>query len=138
MGVTTASHPLVGEVVDGRYRVLRHLADGGMATVLLATDTRLDREVALKVMRPDLAADQTFVATHQPDILCLQETKVIDEKFPVELLRAAVVQRSNVLIVGGTSSGKTTLARDLSSGGRSCCAAAGEAVRSAFAITGGL
>lgn len=60
--MTTASHPLVGEVVDGRYRVLRHLADGGMATVLLATDTRLDREVALKVMRPDLAADQTFVS----------------------------------------------------------------------------
>ncbi len=60
--MTTASHPLVGELVDGRYRVLRHLADGGMATVLLATDTRLDREVALKVMRPDLAADQTFVS----------------------------------------------------------------------------
>lgn len=61
--MTTAStHPLVGELVDGRYRVLRHLADGGMATVLLATDTRLDRDVALKVMRPDLAADETFVS----------------------------------------------------------------------------
>ncbi|WP_338752003.1 Stk1 family PASTA domain-containing Ser/Thr kinase [Janibacter alittae] len=60
--MTTASHPLVGELVDGRYRVLRHIADGGMATVLLATDTRLDRDVALKVMRPDLAADQTFVS----------------------------------------------------------------------------
>lgn len=57
-----STHPLVGDVVDGRYRVLRHLADGGMATVLLATDTRLDREVALKVMRPDLAADETFVS----------------------------------------------------------------------------
>lgn len=62
LGVTTASHPLVGELVDGRYRVLRHLADGGMATVLLATDTRLDRDIALKVMRPDLAANQTFVS----------------------------------------------------------------------------
>ncbi|WP_346006907.1 Stk1 family PASTA domain-containing Ser/Thr kinase [Janibacter terrae] len=61
--MTTASaHPLVGELVDGRYRVLRHIADGGMATVLLATDTRLDREVALKVMRRDLAADETFVS----------------------------------------------------------------------------
>ena len=61
--MTTAStHPLVGDLVDGRYRVLRHLADGGMATVLLATDTRLYREVALKVMRPDLAADETFVS----------------------------------------------------------------------------
>ena len=62
MAVTTSSHPLVGHLVDGRYRVLSHLADGGMATVLLATDTRLDREVALKVMREDLAADETFVA----------------------------------------------------------------------------
>ena len=61
--MTTAStHPLVGDLVDGRYRVLRHLADGGMAAVLLATDTRLDREVALKVMRPDLAADETFIS----------------------------------------------------------------------------
>ena len=62
MAVTTSSHPLVGHLVDGRYRVLSHLADGGMATVLLATDTRLDREVALKVMREDLAADETFVS----------------------------------------------------------------------------
>lgn len=61
--MTTAStHPLVGVLVDGRYRVLRHLADGGMATVFLATDTRLDREVALKVMRVDLAADESFVS----------------------------------------------------------------------------
>lgn len=61
--MTTASaHPLVGELVDGRYRVVRHIADGGMATVLLAIDTRLDRDVALKVMRRDLAADETFVS----------------------------------------------------------------------------
>ena len=53
---------LVGRVLDGRYRVLSHIADGGMATVYLALDTRLDREVALKVMRPGLAADETFVS----------------------------------------------------------------------------
>ena len=53
---------LVGHVLDGRYRVLSHIADGGMATVYLALDTRLDREVALKVMRPALAADETFVS----------------------------------------------------------------------------
>ncbi|MHB1472863.1 MAG: Stk1 family PASTA domain-containing Ser/Thr kinase [Dermatophilaceae bacterium] len=53
---------LVGRVLDGRYRVLSHLADGGMATVYVALDERLDREVALKVMRPDLARDETFVS----------------------------------------------------------------------------
>lgn len=53
---------LVGRVLDGRYRVLSHIADGGMATVYLALDTRLEREVALKVMRPGLASDDTFVS----------------------------------------------------------------------------
>jgi serine/threonine-protein kinase len=58
-GVTES---LVGRVLDGRYRVLSHIADGGMATVYLALDTRLEREVALKVMRPGLASDETFVS----------------------------------------------------------------------------
>jgi len=49
-------------VLDGRYHVLSHLADGGMATVYVALDQRLDREVALKVMRADLAKDETFVS----------------------------------------------------------------------------
>ena len=49
-------------MLDGRYRVLSHLADGGMATVYVALDQRLDRKVALKVMRPDLANDESFVS----------------------------------------------------------------------------
>jgi eukaryotic-like serine/threonine-protein kinase len=53
---------LVGHVLDGRYRVLSHIADGGMASVYVALDTRLEREVALKVMRPGLAMDETFVS----------------------------------------------------------------------------
>jgi len=53
--------PVVGRVLDGRYRVLEHIADGGMASVYLALDERLDREVAVKVMRRDLVADETFV-----------------------------------------------------------------------------
>ncbi len=52
---------LVDRVVDGRYRVLHHLADGGMASVYVALDDRLDRRVALKVMRADLARDAAFV-----------------------------------------------------------------------------
>lgn len=52
---------LVGRTVDGRYTVLTHIADGGMGSVYAALDTRLDRQVALKVMRPDLARDPDFV-----------------------------------------------------------------------------
>jgi beta-lactam-binding protein with PASTA domain/predicted Ser/Thr protein kinase len=54
--------PLVGRLLDGRYRLERQLARGGMATVYTATDTRLDRVVAVKVMRPALAEDPDFVA----------------------------------------------------------------------------
>lgn len=59
---TPPQDSLVGETLDGRYVVRGHLAKGGMATVYIATDTRLDREVALKVMRSDLAEDDEFVA----------------------------------------------------------------------------
>jgi len=40
----------------GRYRVLREIGQGGMATVYLAHDVKHDRQVALKVLRPELAA----------------------------------------------------------------------------------
>ena len=52
---------LTGRMLDRRYHVRSRIAHGGMATVYLATDTRLDREVALKVMHADLARDADFV-----------------------------------------------------------------------------
>ena len=52
---------LVGRLLDGRYAVTARIAHGGMATVYQATDTRLDREVALKVMHAELARDEEFV-----------------------------------------------------------------------------
>ena len=56
---------LVGQTLDQRYEVTSLLARGGMATVYLATDLRLDRVVALKVMHPHLANDPGFVARFQ-------------------------------------------------------------------------
>ena len=57
----TLAGSLVGRMLDGRYRVESRIARGGMATVYVATDTRLDRTVALKIMHKELAADAEFV-----------------------------------------------------------------------------
>ncbi len=57
----SVSDASVGRLLDGRYRVEASLARGGMATVYRAVDTRLERVVALKVMHPELAADNDFV-----------------------------------------------------------------------------
>jgi eukaryotic-like serine/threonine-protein kinase len=51
-----------GMLLDGRYQLGPALARGGMSTVYRATDTRLDRPVAVKVMDPRLAADPAFRA----------------------------------------------------------------------------
>lgn len=62
--MTTMSNtdPLLGHVLDGRYEILRKLARGGMATVYLATDRRLTRTVAVKVMHDNLGSDQDFAS----------------------------------------------------------------------------
>jgi beta-lactam-binding protein with PASTA domain len=57
----TLADPLAGRLLDGRYAVTARIAHGGMATVYRAMDTRLDREIALKVMHAELARDDDFV-----------------------------------------------------------------------------
>ena len=61
-GSSAPSDPLIGLLVDERYRIQARLARGGMATVYVAHDERLDRPVALKVMHPHLAESADFVA----------------------------------------------------------------------------
>ncbi len=56
----TAADPLIGRVLDGRYRVGPRIARGGMATVYEAIDLRLDRVCAVKVMHSGLGDDQDF------------------------------------------------------------------------------
>ena len=92
---------LIGRVLDGRYRVLSHLADGGMATVYVALDQSLDREVALKVMRSDLARDESFVS-----------------KFRREARSAAKLSHPNVVAVydQGEDDGEVFLAMELVNG----------------------
>jgi serine/threonine protein kinase/beta-lactam-binding protein with PASTA domain len=51
---------LVGKLIGGRYQVEQVVARGGMATVYLAMDIRLERKVALKIIHPHLASDSSF------------------------------------------------------------------------------
>ena len=57
-----SSDQLTGRLLDGRYRIGPRIARGGMASVYEATDTRLDRTVAVKVMHPGLGDDDEFAA----------------------------------------------------------------------------
>ncbi|MGB3731156.1 Stk1 family PASTA domain-containing Ser/Thr kinase [Microbacterium sp.] len=57
---TAQADPLIGRLVDGRYRVRARIARGGMATVYVATDMRLERRIALKVMHAHLSDDSAF------------------------------------------------------------------------------
>ncbi len=52
---------LSGELIDGRYQLQALIAEGGMASIYRALDTRLDRPVAVKIMHSHLANDEDFV-----------------------------------------------------------------------------
>ena len=52
---------LSGELIDGRYQLISQIAQGGMASIYSALDTRLDRKVAVKIMHPHLAQEEAFV-----------------------------------------------------------------------------
>ncbi|MBB2976209.1 serine/threonine-protein kinase [Microbacterium endophyticum] len=60
MSTSQQADPLIGRLVDGRYRVRARIARGGMATVYVATDMRLERRIALKVMHGHLSDDAVF------------------------------------------------------------------------------
>ncbi|HVE64073.1 MAG TPA: Stk1 family PASTA domain-containing Ser/Thr kinase [Mycobacteriales bacterium] len=98
---TTTADPLVGQLIDGRYRVDARVARGGMATVYRAFDTRLDRIVALKVMHDSLAQDDAFV-----------------ERFKREAKSAARLQHPNVVAIfdQGEDAGRVYLVMELVSG----------------------
>ena len=94
---TGADH-LTGRVLDGRYLIGSRIARGGMATVYEATDLRLDRTVAVKVMHPGLGDDDEFAA-----------------RFVAEARAAAKLSHPNVVAVfdQGNDDGTVFLAMEL-------------------------
>jgi len=69
-------------VIAGRYRLERQIARGGMAEVWLGTDTFLNRKVAVKVLKPQLASDPT-----------------VAERFRREAIACAALNHPNIVAV---------------------------------------
>lgn len=58
-----------GQKINDRYQIIRTIGEGGMANVYLAYDTILDRNVAVKILRGDLANDEKFVRRFQREAI---------------------------------------------------------------------
>lgn len=58
-----------GQKINDRYQIIRTIGEGGMANVYLAHDTILDRDVAVKILRGDLADDEKFVRRFQREAI---------------------------------------------------------------------
>ncbi|MGY2129324.1 Stk1 family PASTA domain-containing Ser/Thr kinase [Blastococcus sp. SYSU DS0617] len=95
---TVVTDPVVGLVLEGRYRLEERVARGGMSTVYSATDLRLHKTVAVKVMAEHLAHDPTFV-----------------DRFTREARAAAMLSHPNVVGVSdqGSDQGLVFLVMEL-------------------------
>ena len=98
---------LSGELIDGRYELLHQIASGGMATIYVAVDTRLDRKVAVKIMHPHLANDEKFVnrfireakaaaALSHPNIVSVQDQGWNQSGTPAVFLVMELVEGSTL------------------------------------------
>ena len=58
-----------GQKINDRYQIVRTIGEGGMANVYLAHDLILDRDVAVKILRGDLADDEKFVRRFQREAI---------------------------------------------------------------------
>jgi len=81
---------MIGEIV-GNYRVLKKLGEGGMGTVYLTRDLSLEREVALKIISPELARNPSLMA-----------------RFRVEAIAQAKLNHSNITVIHSFDQQKDT------------------------------
>jgi serine/threonine-protein kinase len=61
-GRTKVSDPLIGQVLDGRYKIEKVLGEGGMGLVYKAVHTTLGKPLAIKVLRPEVSKNEEIVA----------------------------------------------------------------------------
>jgi len=62
-----------GDVLGGRFEILQVLGEGGMGTVYKAVDREVDHVVALKLIRPDLAAHPAILARFKQELLTARQ-----------------------------------------------------------------
>jgi serine/threonine-protein kinase len=65
---TTKDDPMIGQVVSGRYRIARLLGKGNMARVYVAEQMSMERNVAVKVLQPDLIADEVAAGRFRQEV----------------------------------------------------------------------
>ncbi len=58
-----------GQKINDRYEIVKSIGEGGMANVYLANDIILNRKVAVKVLRGDLATDEKFIRRFQREAM---------------------------------------------------------------------
>ncbi|HEX8953387.1 MAG TPA: serine/threonine-protein kinase, partial [Polyangia bacterium] len=102
MSARTRTELAEGTVIDGKYRVRRWLAEGGMGRVFVADHVFLQKQVAIKVLHDELSAE--------PDAV---------ERFSVEARAASLIEHENVVRVsdfGRAAGGQLYLVMELLSG----------------------
>lgn len=62
-----------GQIIDGRYEIIRHIGSGGMATVYLALDPILNREVAIKFLRLSSNSDENALRRFEREAYSIAE-----------------------------------------------------------------
>jgi serine/threonine-protein kinase len=67
--------PLLGQLVAGRYRVVRQLGEGGMGHVYLATHEAIEKQIALKVLKPEYSAKEDIVTRFQQEAISASRIK---------------------------------------------------------------
>jgi serine/threonine protein kinase len=99
----------LGTTLGGRYRLIELLGQGGMATIYRARDNQLERDVAVKVLRPEYGNDPDFFARfrqeaqsaaslNHPGVVAVLRSEDLDGNVPLELGVVGTVDRRHAAL----------------------------------------